>query len=212
MIKLTPQQANRLAISQQMVRIKMLEQALEYVDPRGNHILFGQLVGPSDLVQARHYLVELDRKRSIYESDAYQKKRLPYLPSAGFNVDKVKAHFDAMDGELLFFEVKPSTSGKSVVMHQESKSHINSRIKAKQMATKKAAKKKTAPKKKAAAVKAVAKDGEPTLKSRVDDLAWEGYTNLEIMEALNKAKVPYSEKSVRWYASKARQTDKDTKK
>lgn len=209
MIKLTPQQSNRLAISQQLIKIKLLEQALEYVDVKGGHVLFNQHVGESDLIQARNFLIELDRKRGIYESEAYQKKQLPYLPSARSGTDKIKAHFDTLDGELLFFEIKPSTSGKSVVIHQESKSHIKKRIKQKQMATKKAAKKKAAPKKKVVAPK---KDGAPTLKSRVDDLAWEGYTNAEIFKALDKAKIAYSEKSVRWYASKARQTDNDAKK
>lgn len=203
MIKLTPQQSNRLAISQQLGKIKLLENALEYIDVRGNSILFGRPVGNEDLVQARNFLVELDRKRSVYESDAYQKKELPYLSSNGSGTEKIKDHFS--DGELIFFEVKPSTSGKSVKRHQESKSHIKSRIKQNQMAQKKkaAAKKKVAVKKKA---------GGPTLKSLVDDMAWDGKTNAQIVAALNKKKVQYSIKSVMWYASKARQTDKDAKK
>lgn len=209
MIKLTPQQSNRLAISQQLIRIKLLEQALEYVDHKEKHILFGEPVGKTDLVQARNYLIELDRKRSIYESEAYQKKELPYLPSGGSSTDKVKVHFDAMDGELLFFEIKPSTTGKSVVMHQESKSHIKKRIKQKQMAQKKAAKKKVA-KKKAAAPKK--KAGGPTLKSLVDDMAWDGKTNEQIIAVLDRKKIDYQLSSVRWYASKARQTEKDAKK
>lgn len=207
MIKLTPQQTNRLAISQQIAKIKLLENALQYVDVRENHVLFGHHVDNSDLIQARNFLIELDRKRSIYESEAYQKKELPYLPSGGSSTEKVKAHFDAMDGELLFFEVKPSTTGKSVIIHKESKSHIKSRIKQKQMATKKKAavkKKKVAPK--------VKKPGAPTLKSLVDDLAWAGKTNAEIYVALTKKGMDYSEKSVMWYASKARQTEKDAKK
>lgn len=195
-----------MAISQQIAKIKLLENALLYVDARENHVLFGHPVGSSDLVQARNALIELDRKRSIYESEAYQKKELPYLPSGGSSTEKIKAHFDALDGELLFFEVKPSTTGKSVIVHKESKSHIKSRIKQKQMATKKAAKKKVAKKK--ATPK---KPGAPTLKSLVDDLAWAGKSNAEIFTALNKKKVKYSEKSVMWYASKARQTEKDAK-
>lgn len=176
----------------------MLEQALEYVDPKGNHILFGNLVGKSDLEQAKNYLAELDRKRGIYESEAYQKKQLPYLPSNGGG-DKVKAHFDALDGELIFFEVKPSTSGKVVVEHQQTKSFIKKQIKQKLMATKK----------KAAKKKPVAKKAkEPSLKSFVDEMAWEGKTNAEIFAALDKKKIKYSENSVRWYASKARALDK----
>lgn len=191
-----------------MAKIQLLENALQYVDVRGNSILFNHPVGQEDLIQARNFLIELDRKRSIYESEAYQKKQMTYLPSNGTGANKIQAHFDSLDGELLFFEIKPSNSGKSVVMHQESKAHIKSRIKQKQMAQKKTAKKKAAPKK-AAAPK---KPGAPTLKSIVDDLAWDGKTNAEIVAVLDKKKIAYSVKSVMWYASKARQTEKDAKK
>ena len=161
-------------------------------------MLFGQEVDAGHVVRAKERLKELDRLRGIYEGEAYQKKQLPYLPSNGSHTDAVKAHFDEMDGELLFFEVKPSTSGRIVVEHSQTKTHIKKHIKSKLMATKKAAKK-AAPKK-----KATAKKEGVTIKSFVEGLVSKGKTNAEIFEALNKAGMVYSEASVRWYASKAR--------
>ena len=204
--KLTPQQTNRLLIEQQIIKIRLLENALLYQDARNNSILFGQTVDASDLTRAKEQLKELDRIRGVYESKDYKEKKLPYLSSLNCT-QQMKDHYDEEDGNLLFVELKSQAGGKTLANHLESKSHINSRIKKKQMATKKkSAKKKAAPKKKAA----VKRDG-PTLKDMVFDLVEAGKDNAAILAALDKKKVKYSEKSVRWYASKARLAQKDSK-
>lgn len=198
--KLSPKQANRLDIEQQLIEIKLLENALSY-EFNGKSRLRGQPIDHGHLVRAQERLKELDRVRGVYESPEYQKKQLPYLPGAGTSrVTKVKAHYDEQDGELLFFEVKPSSSGRIVVEHVSTKSHIKGRIKQKQMATKKKAAKKAAKPAKKAAKKV---EGD-SIRARVEKLVKAKKNNAEIMEALDKDGIAYSISSVRWYASKAR--------
>lgn len=200
--KLTPKETNRLLIEHQVIKIRLLENALKYEDFHGNSILFGATVDETDLIRAKEKLKELDRIRGVYESKEYKEKKLPYLQSLGSETEKIKSHYDLDDGNLLFLELKQGSTSKTVNNHIVSKSHILSQIKQKQMATKKKAK---APKK-----KAVKRDG-PTLKDLVFDLVETGKNNAAILAALDKKKIKYSEKSVRWYASKARLAQKDSK-
>lgn len=205
--QLTAKESNRLAIEQQLIEIRLIENALNF-QFKNESRLRGKVVSEGDLIRAKNELTELDRVRSIYESEAYGKKLLPYLPSNGSITEKVKAHFDELDGELLFIEVKPSTNGRIVTEHVQTKSHIKKSIKQKLMATKKAAKKKvakTATKKVNKSTKpAKAKTEGDSIRARVEKMVGKGLNNAAIFEALNKDGIAYAESSVRWYASKAR--------
>lgn len=194
--ELSARDMNRLQIDQQILKIRLIENALTYRF-NGKSKLFGNLVDETTLSQAKLDLVELDRLQQIYDGDKYEK--LPYFSSNGSRVDSVKDHYDKDDGSLAFIEVKQMSSGKFVVNHKHSKSFIKKQIKQKQMATK--AKTKAATKK---GTKKVTKTQGDSIKSRVDKLVAAGKDNAAIFEALDKAGIKYSENSVRWYASKAR--------
>lgn len=192
---------NRLAIELQIIKIKTIECALQYSFNGESH-LWGNVIRQSDLSKAKNDLELLYRKKSIYESQEYKQKHLPYFNSPGSIVDKIKTHFNN-HGTIEFIEVKRTTTGDAVVTHLKTKSSIKKQIKKKQMATKKkAVKKKAAPKK--AAKKAASKTQGESIKSVVYALVDKDKTNEQIFAELDKKDFVYSINSVRWYASKAR--------
>jgi hypothetical protein len=208
MKELNVSEANKLAIEQQYLKIKLIENALTYTY-KGEHILFGKKIDAGDLKRAQLELQELVRIKELHTSGKYN--NLPYFNCNGITLDKVKEHFNS-EGTFAFIEIKESSRGKYVMNHKLSKSSILKQIKQKQMATKKkAAAKKAAPKKaaskksskKAAPKKTVKTEGD-SIRTRVDKLVGQGKDNKAIMEALDKDGIVYSIKSVRWYASKAR--------
>jgi len=202
-IELTLREANKLALEQQMLKIRMIENALQYQVAGVSH-LYGQPIDNGHLIRAKNDLARLDRERLYFE------KHPNYMPCNAARVQKITSHFDE-NGSLTFIEVKPTTTGDAVKAHLSTKSHIVKSIKNKQMATKKKAAKKGALKKaakKVAPKKAVKKSTTKTegdsIRARVDKLVAAGKDNAAIMEALDKEGIVYSIKSVRWYASKAR--------
>lgn len=191
--ELTPKESNRLQIEQQILKIRMLENALEY-SYKGESYLCGQRVYASTLAQAKNELAELDRLRGVYEQ-----KKLPYFNSPGSLTEKIKDHYEN-DGNIVFTEFKNGSTGKRVQVHIKSIGRISKQIKKQQMAQKK--KVKVAAKKKAAAPKE--KAGGPTVGSRVSALVDKGYDNEKIIATFGAKKWPGTENSIRWYASKAR--------
>lgn len=194
MKELTAEQANKLAMEQQVIKVRVIENALTY-SFRGKSMLWGSEVTAATLAKAQNELAELDRLRYQYT----RKDKLPYFNSPGSLQEKIKDHFDN-DGTMVFVEMIPSSTGKKVKVHLEALGTIKKQIKQKQMATKKKAAKKVA--KKAAPAKK--KSAGPTLRSVVEGLVGKGKDNAAILEHLKKNKIAHSEKSVRWYASKAR--------
>ena len=131
--KLTAQEANRLAVQLQVLRIKVLEFALKYTF-KGKSTLWGQEVDRHTLTRERVKLQELYRVKTIHETTI---RNLPYLPSGGSKVDKIKEHYLTEDGTIGFVEVKDSSHGPSVVNHLMSKRAIKRQIRKKISSTNK---------------------------------------------------------------------------
>jgi len=131
--KLSPQEANRLAVHMQVVRIKLIQHALKY-SFNGQSTLWGQPVDESTLEREKAILTDLYRIKTIYETAIYH--RLPYLPSNGSRVEKIKEHYETQSGTIAFVEVKQSSHGASVVNHMMSKKTIKRAIKKKQQSSK----------------------------------------------------------------------------
>lgn len=136
--KLSAQEANRLAIQLQVLRIKVLEFTLNY-SFKGKCYLWGQEVDRHTLTREKVKLSELYRVKTIHETTI---RNLPYLPSGGSRVDKIKEHYLADEGTIGFVEVKDSSHGASVINHLWSKRTIKKRIKKKLQKSKKMATKK----------------------------------------------------------------------
>lgn len=134
--RLTAQEANRLAIQLQVVRINILDFALKYSFGGKSH-LWGQVVDRNTLEREKAKLTELYRVKLIHETNV---KNLPYLPSNGSKVEKIKEHYLAQDGTVGFVEVKDSSHGPSVVNHLMSKRTIKRMIRKKISSSNKKAK------------------------------------------------------------------------
>ena len=141
--KLSPQESNRLAVLMQLAKINFIKTALGYVF-NGKSTLWGQEVDTGILKREQLKLVELHRIKEIHETTAY--KKLPYIASGGSNTEKIKEHYLKGEGVVGFVEVKENSHGQSVVNHLLSKRTIkrmikksqqSSKLKQKQMATKK---------------------------------------------------------------------------
>lgn len=124
--KLSAQEANRLAVQMQVLRIKLIEFSLRYTF-NGKSFLFDSETDKTTLLRAKFRLTELYRVKTIHESAAY--RDLPYLPALhGSIVEKIKEHYLIENGTIGFVEVKESSHGPSVVNHLWSKRTIKRRI------------------------------------------------------------------------------------
>ena len=88
--KLTAQENNRLLVQMQVLKVKLVEFSMKF-SFNDRFTLWGQEVDEHSLTREKLKLAELYRVKTIYETAAYRK--LPYFPSNGTGVKKVKEHY-----------------------------------------------------------------------------------------------------------------------
>lgn len=113
--KLSPEAANKLALEQQVVYVRMLEMSLGYTY-NGKSYMLGKEVQGHHLVQAKNRLKELDRQQQAYS----KLNDLPYYNTSTSNVQKTKVHYSS-SGAVKFVEAKDGSHSESVQTHVGSK-------------------------------------------------------------------------------------------